>query len=484
MKLLLWLMFNMKIKKIEENIYEIPKTGKMNVPVRIFASEKILENIKKDKSIQQAINVACLPGIYGQSIMMPDAHQGYGFSIGGVAAFDFENGIISPGGVGFDINCGVRLLTSGLSKDEVEPKIKEIIEELFIHIPCGVGKEANIRLSDEDYEKVLNTGVKWAVENKYATKEDLDRCEERGYMKTADSSKVSPRARKRGRKQLGTLGAGNHFIEIQYVDEIYDEKVAKVFGITGKNQIVLMIHSGSRGLGHQVCSDYLRRMENELPELVKGLPDKDLIYAPTGSELANDYLGGMSAAANYGWCNRQILSYQARKAFDKVFGKVKLDLVYDVAHNVAKIEEYEIDGKLRKVYVHRKGATRAFGPGHKELPRVYREVGQPIILPGSMGTSSYILVGTDKAMNETFSSTAHGAGRLMSRHEAMKKFTSEDTVKELEGKKIYVKAASERGISEEAPGVYKDIEDVAEVSDKVGIGKKVCKLKPLGVIKG
>lgn len=484
MKLLLWLMFNMKIKKIEENIYEIPKTGKMNVPVRIFASEKILENIKKDKSIQQAINVACLPGIYGQSIMMPDAHQGYGFSIGGVAAFDFENGIISPGGVGFDINCGVRLLTSGLSKDEVEPKIKEIIEELFIHIPCGVGKEANIRLSDEDYEKVLNTGVKWAVENKYATKEDLDRCEERGYMKTADSSKVSPRARKRGRKQLGTLGAGNHFIEIQYVDEIYDEKVAKVFGITGKNQIVLMIHSGSRGLGHQVCSDYLRRMENELPELVKGLPDKDLIYAPTGSDLANDYLGGMSAAANYGWCNRQILSYQARKAFGKVFGKVKLDLVYDVAHNVAKIEEYEIDGKLRKVYVHRKGATRAFGPGHKELPRVYREVGQPIILPGSMGTSSYILVGTDKAMNETFSSTAHGAGRLMSRHEAMKKFTSEDTVKELEGKKIYVKAASERGISEEAPGVYKDIEDVAEVSDKVGIGKKVCKLKPLGVIKG
>ena len=381
-------------------------------------------------------------------------------------------------------NCGVRLLTSNLNKDNVEPKIKELIEELFIHIPCGVGKDSNLRLSDEDYEKVLNTGVKWAVENKYATKEDLDRCEECGCMKTADSSKVSPRARKRGRKQLGTLGAGNHFIEVQYVDEIYDEKIAKVFGITGKNQIVLMIHSGSRGLGHQVCSDYLRRMENELPELVKGLPDKDLIYAPTGSELANDYLGGMSAAANYGWCNRQILSYQARKAFDKVFGKVKLDLVYDVAHNVAKIEEYKIDGKMRKVYVHRKGATRAFGPGHKELPAVYQKTGQPIILPGSMGTASYLLVGTDKAMNETFSSTAHGAGRLMSRHEAMKKFDSDKTVKDLEKKKIYIKAASTRGISEEAPGVYKDIEDVAEVSDKVGIGKKVCKLKPLGVIKG
>ncbi|MCD4759620.1 RtcB family protein [archaeon] len=474
----------MEIKKIEENVYEIPKTGKMNVPVRIFASEKILENIKKDKSIQQAINVAGLPGIYGQSIMMPDAHQGYGFSIGGVAAFDIEKGIISPGGVGFDINCGVRLLTSNLTKEYVEPQIKELVNELFEHVPCGVGKDSNLRLSDEDYEKVLNKGVEWAVEKGYATNKDLERCEEGGYMKTADSSKISPRAKKRGRKQLGTLGAGNHFIEVQYVDEIYDEEVAKIFGITGKNQIVLMIHSGSRGLGHQVCSDYIRKMEEAFPEIVKGLPDKDLIYAPTDSPLAKDYLGGMSAAANYGWCNRQILTYQSRKAFDKVFGKVELDLVYDVAHNVAKIEEYNIDGKLRKVYVHRKGATRAFGPGHKELPLVYRDVGQPILLPGSMGTASYVLVGTDKAMNETFSSTAHGAGRLMSRHEAMKRFTSEKIVKELEEKKIYVKAASVRGISEEAPGVYKDIEDVADVSDKVGIGKKVCKLRPMGVIKG
>lgn len=480
----MWLMFKMEIKKIEENVYEIPKTGKMNVPVRIFASEKILENIKKDKSIQQAINVAGLPGIYGQSIMMPDAHQGYGFSIGGVAAFDIEKGIISPGGVGFDINCGVRLLTSNLTKEYVEPQIKELVNELFEHVPCGVGKDSNLRLSDEDYEKVLNKGVEWAVEKGYATNKDLERCEEGGYMKTADSSKISPRAKKRGRKQLGTLGAGNHFIEVQYVDEIYDEEVAKIFGITGKNQIVLMIHSGSRGLGHQVCSDYIRKMEEAFPEIVKGLPDKDLIYAPTDSPLAKDYLGGMSAAANYGWCNRQILTYQSRKAFDKVFGKVELDLVYDVAHNVAKIEEYNIDGKLRKVYVHRKGATRAFGPGHKELPLVYRDVGQPILLPGSMGTASYVLVGTDKAMNETFSSTAHGAGRLMSRHEAMKRFTSEKIVKELEEKKIYVKAASVRGISEEAPGVYKDIEDVADVSDKVGIGKKVCKLRPMGVIKG
>lgn len=473
-----------KLKKVSDYEWEIPKEGKMNVPVRIFASEKILEKIKEDDSIQQAINVACLPGIYGRSIMLSDSHLGYGFPIGGVAAFDIKKGVISPGGVGFDINCGVRLLTSNLSKKEVEPKIKELIEKLFIHIPCGVGKESNLRLNDKDYEKVLNTGVGWAVENKYATKEDLEKCEENGRMKTADASKVSPRAKKRGRKQLGTLGAGNHFIEVQYVDEIYDKETAKVFGIAGKDQIVLMIHSGSRGLGHQVCSDYIRKMEDAFPDIVKDLPDKDLIYATTGSPLAKDYLGAMSAAANYGWCNRQILSYQARKAFDKLFRKVKLDLVYDVAHNVAKVEEYKIDGKLRKVYVHRKGATRAFGPGHKELPKSYQKTGQPIILPGSMGTASYLLVGTDKAMNETFSSTAHGAGRVMSRHEAMKKFRGDKVQRELEGQKIYVKAASVRGISEEAPGVYKDIEDVAEVSDKVGIGKKVARLKPLGCLKG
>ncbi len=381
-------------------------------------------------------------------------------------------------------NCGVRLLTSELTKEEVEPKIKDLINELFNHIPCGVGKESNLRLSDEDYEKVLNQGVEWCVENKYATKEDLEHCEENGCMKTADASKVSPRAKKRGRKQLGTLGAGNHFIEVQYVDEIYDKKIADIFGVTKKNQIVLMIHSGSRGLGHQVCSDYIRKMEDAFPEIIKEIPDKDLIYAPVKSKLAKDYLGAMSAAANYGWCNRQLLTYQSRKAFNKVFGKVNLELVYDVAHNVAKIEEYKIDGKSRKVYVHRKGATRAFGPGHKELPKDYREVGQPIILPGSMGTASYILIGTDKAMEETFGSTAHGAGRVMSRHEAMKTFKGEKVKRDLEENKIYIKAASVKGIVEEAPGAYKDIEDVAEVSDKVGIGKKIVRLKPFGVIKG
>ncbi len=474
-----------KLKKVEEYVYEIKKEGDMNVPVKIFASEKILEKIKEDGSLEQGVNVACLPGIYGQSIMMPDAHRGYGFSVGGVAAFDVEKGCISPGGIGFDINCGVRLLASNLDKKDVIPKIKEIVNELFNNIPCGVGKDSNLRLDDKELDNVLNNGLDWALERGYATKEDLERCEENGHMKTADASKVSPRAKKRGRKQLGTLGAGNHFLEVQYVDEIYDEEVAEVFGIKQKGQIVVMIHSGSRGLGHQVCSDYLRKIEEEFKEVVEKLPEKDLAYAPTGSKLAKDYLGAMSAAANFGWCNRQLIAYGARNAFKRVFGdKVRLDMIYDVAHNIAKVEEYEIDGKKRKVYVHRKGATRAFGPGHKEIPEVYRKVGQPILIPGSMGTASYVLVGTDKAMNETFSSTPHGAGRLMSRHEANRRFKSERIKRDLEEHKIYIKAASSRGITEEAPNAYKDVDEVIKVADKVGIGKKVARLKPLGVIKG
>jgi tRNA-splicing ligase RtcB (3'-phosphate/5'-hydroxy nucleic acid ligase) len=484
MKLLLWLTFKMKIKKIGENIYEIPKTGKMNVPVRIFASEKILEKIKRDKSIEQGINVACLPGIYGQSIMMPDAHQGYGFPVGGVAAFDVEKGIISPGGIGFDINCGVKLLISDLDRKDVEPKIKKLMNELFDNIPCGVGKDSDLRLSDEDFDEVLNTGLDWALKKKYAVKDDLDRCEENGHMKTADATKISPRARKRGRRQLGTLGAGNHFVDVLYVEEIYDKEIAKIFGIQKEGQIAAMIHSGSRGLGHQTCSDYLRKMEDEFSEIVSKLPEKDLAYAPTDSHLAKDYLGAMSAAANYGWCNRQMIAFKVRKSFDNIFGKVKLDSIYDIAHNIAKVEEYKINGEMKKVYVHRKGATRAFGPGHKEVPKVYRDVGQPILLPGSMGTASYILVGTDKAVNETFSSTAHGAGRVMSRHKASNTFSEEKVKKELEEKNIYLKSASKAGIVQEAPQVYKDIEDVAEVSDSVGIGRKVVKLIPIGVING
>jgi tRNA-splicing ligase RtcB (3'-phosphate/5'-hydroxy nucleic acid ligase) len=475
----------METKKISKNEWEIPKKKEMKVPVRIFASEKLLEKIKQDDSIKQGINVSTLPGIYGKSIMMPDAHQGYGFPIGGVAAFDVEKGCISPGGVGFDINCGVRLLTSKLDKNKVGPQIKELIEELFNQIPCGVGKDSSLRLNDGDFEEVLNNGLDWALKNKYATKDDLDRCEENGHMRTADASKVSPRARKRGRRQLGTLGAGNHFVDVMYVDEIYDKKVADIFGITKENQIVIMIHSGSRGLGHQVCSDYLRKMEDEFPEIIENLPDRNLTYSPTGSQLSKDYLGAMSAAANYGWCNRQLITYNTRLVFNKLFGKEgALGMVYDVAHNIVKVEEYEIDGEMKKVYVHRKGATRAFGPGHKEIPKVYRKVGQPIIIPGSMGTASYVLVGTDKAMNETFSSTPHGAGRVMSRHEANETFNEEEVKKDLVKKNIYLKSASKAGVVQEAPGVYKDIDEVVKITDEVGIGKKVAKLIPIGVING
>jgi len=475
----------MKIKKISKNVWEIPRENEMNAPVRVFASEKLLKAIKQDDCIKQGINVSTLPGIYGKSIMMPDAHQGYGFPIGGVAAFDVENGCISPGGVGFDINCGVRLLASDLDITKIKLKINELMEELFNNIPCGVGKDSKLKLSDEDFEKVLNTGLKWALEKGYAIQDDLDRCEENGHMQTADASKVSPRARKRGRNQLGTLGAGNHFVDVMYVDEIYDKEVAEVFGITKKNQVVVLIHSGSRGLGHQVCSDYLKKMEDEFPDIIKNLPDRNLTYSPTKSKLSKDYLSAMSAAANYGWCNRQLIAYHSRLVFNKLFGDDgSLNTIYDVAHNIVKIEEYKIDGEMKKVYVHRKGATRAFGPGHKEIPEVYRNVGQPIIIPGSMGTASYVLVGTDKAMNETFSSTPHGAGRIMSRHEASNTFNEEGVRKNLTEKNIYLKSASKAGIIQEAPEVYKDIDEVIKVTDEVGIGKKVAKLIPVGVING
>jgi len=473
-----------KIRKIEENVYQLDKEGSMNVPVKIFASEKLLEKMKTDDSIQQGINMTYMPGIQKQSIMMSDAHQGYGFPVGGVAAFDVHAGCISPGGIGFDINCGVRVLVTNLMKKDVEKKIEVLINSLFDHVPSGVGSESRVRLSDEDYEEVLNTGLNWALREGYATKEDLEKCEENGCMKTADASKISPRAKKRGRRQLGTLGAGNHFLEVQYVDEVFNKDVAKIFGLK-KDQAVVMIHTGSRGLGHQTCSEYLRKIEDEFSEIVDKLPEKDLAYAPTNSKLAKDYLGAMSASANFAWCNRQLITYFTRIAFKKVFGEeVKLDLLYDVAHNIAKVEEYEIDGTKKKVYVHRKGATRSFGPGHKEIPKIYRKVGQPILIPGSMGTSSWILVGTDKAMDETFSSTPHGAGRMMSRHEANKKFKSEGVIQDLEKNKIYIKAASNRGITEEAPGAYKDVDEVIEVADKVGIGMKVARLIPIGVVKG
>ncbi len=472
-----------EMKKISDIIWEIPKTGKMNVPTRIFASEALLEKMKQDRTLEQGKNVACLPGIYKHAIILPDGHEGYGFPIGGVAALDYEKGGISPGGIGYDINCGVRLLRTNLKKEDIYLKIKELLESLFKHTPAGLGS-SNIRVDKDVLEQVLNKGARWAVENGYGNKDDLENCEENGSMSTADASAVSDQAKKRGMKQLATLGSGNHFLEVQYVDKIFDKEVAEAFGITEEGQVTLMIHCGSRGLGHQVCSDYLREMEKTLPDIVAKMPDKELVYAPAGHELCNRYLKAMSAAANFAWCNRHIIGHQSRLAFDEIFPNAKLDTVYDVAHNIAKVEEHDIDGKLKKVYMHRKGATRAFGPGRKEIPKKYQKVGQPIILPGSMGTASYILVGTEQGMKASFGSTAHGAGRTMSRHQALKQWRGESLKKELEQKNIFVRSASWKGIAEEAPGAYKDVDEVVEVSHKANIGNKVARLKPIGVIKG
>jgi tRNA-splicing ligase RtcB len=404
--------------------------------------------------------------------MLPDAHQGYGFSIGGVAAIDFEHGCISPGGIGFDINCGVRLLVTPLKKEEVEPKIKELMDSMFRNVPSGVGSESFIRLSNP--------------EQGYGFKEDLERSEEGGRMKEADASKVSNKAKSRGREQLGTLGAGNHFLEVQFVEHINDKKVAEAFGIKEEGQVTVMIHCGSRGLGHQVCSDYLREMEEADPELMKTLPEKDLIYAKAGTQLAKDYFAAMAASANYAWANRHIIAHQVRKSFKEIFGiePEQIKTVYDVAHNIAKIEEHVIDGEKRKVYVHRKGATRSLPAGNMNVPEVYRKVGQPVIIPGSMGTASYLLVGTQGALDETFGSTAHGAGRVMSRTEAIRSFRGEQIRKDLAEHHIYLKAGSLKGVSEEAPAVYKDIDEVVKVSHEAGIGNLVAKLRPIGVIKG
>jgi len=471
-------------KKLNEYSYIIEKQPGMNVPVKIFADEKLLQKMTEDQCICQGVHVATLPGIKGFSIMMPDAHQGYGFSIGGVAAIDAENGCISPGGVGFDINCGVRLLRTNLKKDDVTPKIKVLLESLFKNVPPGVGRRSQFKLSEKDLDDVLVNGATWAVKKGYGTDEDLEFCEERGTMPGADATKVSNKARERGIGQLGTLGSGNHFLEIQHVAKVFDKNAAKEFGIE-EGQVVVMIHCGSRGLGHQVCSDYLRKIEDTYPEIMAQLVEKDLAYAPAKSQLAKDYYAAMCAAANFAWTNRHIIGHQVRKSFQEVFGdSAELYTVYDIAHNIAKLEEHVIDGKKCKVWVHRKGATRAFGPGRPEIPKKYKKIGQPIFIPGSMGTASFVLVGTEHALEESFGSTAHGAGRMMSRHAAIKQWRGEDIQKDLEKEHIYIKAASWKGISEEAPGAYKDVDEVVEVSHNAGIGKLVAKLKPIGVTKG
>ncbi len=471
----------MEIKKISKNIYEIPKEGKMNVPVKIFASESILENIKKDKTMEQIKNVACLPGILKHAIALPDAHQGYGFPIGGVAAFDIDKGVISPGGVGYDINCSVRLLKTNLKKEDIIKKQKEVVEALYRKIPSGVGRGSKFNITRQELNKLLEGGARYIAEKGFGVKEDYLHTEEEGCMKEAQADKVSERAVQRGIGQLGTLGAGNHFLEVQYVDEIFDEKIAKEMGII-ENQITIMIHCGSRGLGHQVASDYIKLMEDEYG--FEDLPDRELINAPIKSKLGKEYYAAMCAAANFAFANKQLITHWIREEMKNIFPEIRIDVVYDVCHNIAKFEEHLIDGKKKIVCIHRKGATRAFGAGRKEIPIAYRKIGQPVIIPGSMGTASYLLIGTSTAEEISFGSTVHGAGRVSSRSSALRNLRGEEIKKELNKKGIEVQAGSWRSLAEEAPEAYKDIDEVVRVVDELGISKKIARLKPLAVVKG
>jgi len=464
-----------------ENIHILKKQGKMLVPGVIFASPNLFEKISQDKTLEQVKNVAQLPGIVEKSIAMPDAHQGYGFCVGGVAAFDIKEGIISPGGIGYDINCGVRLLRTNLTKQDFLKKRTHILKEMDRNIPSGVGKGSQLKLSDAEIDEVLALGSQWCLKNKTATQKDLEHTENSGRIENANPKKVSPRAKARGRNQLGTIGAGNHFIEVQFVEQIANEKTANAFKLK-KDQIVVLIHTGSRGLGHQTCSDYIQKMEKIYG--YEHLPDRELACAPIESDLGQDYFAAMAAAANFAFANRQIITHKVRESFKEYFPNSKLEIVYDVAHNIAKFEEFTIEGKKKILCIHRKGATRSLGPGRKELPKDYQEVGQPILIPGSMGTSSYVLVGTKEAENISFASTAHGAGRVMSRTKAKQTITLQQVKNQLKQKNVEIIAGSEKGMVEEAPGAYKDVDEVVRVSDELGIGKIVARLKPLAVIKG
>jgi tRNA-splicing ligase RtcB len=454
----------------------------------IYATEELLDHIRADMAPEQVANVACLPGIQGMSMAMPDIHWGYGFPIGGVAAMSWDEGVVSPGGVGYDINCGVRMLRTDLDQKDVEPRLQELVDTLFREIPSGVGSEGKLRLTEQELREVMRKGAKWAVEHGYGWPEDIEVTEEHGQLDLADPSTVSDKAIKRGRPQIGTLGSGNHFLEIQVVDEIYDEEVARVFGIDHVGQVTIMIHSGSRGFGYQICDDYLVVMQNAMRKYGISVPDKQLACAPITSPEGQKYLAAMACAANYAWANRQAMAHWTREAFSKVFGvgphKLGMRQIYDVAHNIAKIERHEIDGKVEKVVVHRKGATRAFPPGHPDVPAVYRAVGQPVLIPGDMGRYSYLLVGTEQAMKETFGSTCHGAGRVLSRKAAMKESRGTDIQQELAEKGIIVRAASRGTLAEEAPEAYKDVSLVVEAAHETGISRKVARMRPLGVIKG
>lgn len=480
-----------EIKKISDVIWEIPKTYKkgMKVSARIYASEKLLKNM--DQGVfDQITNVACLPGIQKHAYCMPDGHWGYGFPIGGVAAFDLEKGVISPGGIGFDINCGMSLVTTNLTYKEVAPKLKPLVNLLFDKVPTGVGKKGFLRITENQFKDIMTNGAEWCVDNGLGRKEDIKRIEEYGRIKGADSSKVSDKSIKRGIRQMGTLGSGNHYLEVQMVtaENIFRPEIAKKFGITINDQIVVMVHCGSRGFGHQVATDYLSVFNRVMKEMKLGIKDRELACAPFKSKEGQNYYKAMACAANAAFVNRQVILHRIRESFSEIFKKepedMGLNLVYDVAHNIAKVETHKVDGVRRELVVHRKGSTRSFGPNHPELVEAYRDVGQPVIIGGSMETGSHLLVGTETAMKETFGSTAHGSGRTMSRTKAKQIVRGSELQKDMEKRGIYVKSASMSGLAEEAGLAYKNILEVVQTLEKADISRRVVGFKPIGNIKG
>jgi len=472
------------IERLDKYIWKIPKSGKMKVDGIIFTDVKSIKNPDLMEALKQVVNVATLPGIVKASFAMPDIHWGYGFPIGGVAAFDSEDGIISPGGVGFDINCGVRLLSTELKYEDIKEKLEIVAKKIYENVPVGVGSTGKLKLKKKDFKALCRMGAGWAVEKGYGFEEDLERIEDHGCIEYADPNLISEKAFERGKDEVGTLGAGNHFIEVQLVERIFNEDLAKIFGME-VGSITVMIHTGSRGFGHQIATDYISLMKKELKDFNRDVPDSQLISAPFKSLIGQDYFSAMACAANYAFANRQIITHIIRKVFEELFSGVsKVSVMYDVAHNIAKLEEHEYNGKKMKLVVHRKGATRAFGPGNLDVPEVYRSIGQPVIIPGDMGTASYLLVGTKKAEEMTFGTTAHGAGRLKGRRQALKSLNYNQVIEELKKKDIIVLSRSKKTLIEEAPEVYKNVDDVVEIVSQVGLSKKVARLVPLAVIKG
>ncbi|MGB7947198.1 MAG: RtcB family protein [Candidatus Binatia bacterium] len=476
------------LNRLEDFLWEIPRQGGMRVPGRIYGSEKLMSGLKADNSLRQVMNVAHLPGIVGYSLAMPDIHWGYGFPIGGVAAVDVDEGVVSPGGVGYDINCGVRLVKSGLVFEQIKDNVPRIVEGLFSLIPSGVGAEGAIpKLSKKEVKRLLGEGARWAVSEGYGSHEDLALMEEGGRLATADPGLVSDRALERGLKQVGTLGSGNHFLEIGRVEEIYLPDAASALGLF-QDQVVILIHTGSRGLGYQTCEDFLKVMQQAMAKYRISLPDRQLACTPVQSAEGQDYLAAMAAAANYAWANRQVIMSQAEKSFMKALDlspkELGFSLLYDVCHNIAKMEEHTVDGRRRLLCVHRKGATRAFGPGHEKIPAAYREIGQPVIIPGDMGRYSYLALGTETAMEKTFGSTCHGAGRVMSRAQSKKQSQGINIDQEMARRGVVARYQGRGTMAEEMPHAYKDVADVVETMDHAGISKRVARFRPVGVIKG